>query len=339
MRRLRTQLTLLYAVPFLLSGAALLSIPLLQTRQSVPVGSGLAPQPGMPAAIALDRILAASAVGLAVMAGLAVVLGWLVAGRYLRPLRAITTTAREISASNLHRRLGPTGGNEFDELARTLDDLFARLEGAFDAQRHFVANASHELRTPLTAERALLQVALADPAADLRATCREVLKLGEAQERLIDALLTLASGEQGVQLRESVDLADLARRAVAGHEDAAVTIVTALGAAPTTGDPRLLASLVANLVDNAVLHNVPGGSVEITTSAGGDGRARLTVANTGPVVEVGLIFQPFYRQRARQAGGHGLGLAIVRMIADAHGATLDTRPRDGGGLQIDVSLP
>jgi signal transduction histidine kinase len=338
MRRLRTQLTLLYAVPFLISGAALLSIPVLQIRQTAPVVPGMPPD--LPPPVAVERVLVASVVGLAVMVAIAIVLGYLVAGRYLRPLRTITATAREISASNLHRRLGETGrNNEFDVLARTLDDLFARLEGAFDAQRRFVANASHELRTPLTAERALLQVALADPEADLRTTCHQVLELGAAQERLIDALLTLASGEQGVQLHEPVDLADLVRRAAAGHEDAAVTIETALAPAPTTGDPRLLGILVANLVDNAVLHNVPGGSVEITTSAESGDRAWLTVGNTGPVVEVDYLFQPFHRQRARQGGGHGLGLAIARTIADAHGATIDARPRAGGGLDIDVHLP
>jgi signal transduction histidine kinase len=347
-RRLRTQLTLLYAVPFLLSGAALLSIPILQTSQSEPVMPGLNPGAGVPPHAQLDRILAASAAGLAVMVGVAIVLGWLIAGRFLRPLRTITATARDISASNLHRRLGRTGRrDEFTELAGTLDELFERLEAAFEAQRHFVANASHELRTPLTAERTLLQVALADPDATpetLRAACRDVLALGAAQERLIDALLTLASGEQVITEHESVDLAELARRVLATRGESDIKIDAALAAAPTTGDPRLLESLVANLVDNALRHNAPGGRVEIATSAD-LGRARLTVRNTGPVIppdEVERLFQPFQRlggPRVRHDGGHGLGLAIVRAIAGAHGATLAARPRAGGGLEIEVHMP
>ncbi|MFD0745637.1 HAMP domain-containing protein [Phytohabitans flavus] len=192
---LRTQLTLLYAVPFLAAGALLLSIPFAQVSESRPAGT--APPGGEVVRERLDLTLFAAL--LAALLLLAVVLGWLVAGRFLRPLRTIVATARDISATNLHRRLGDTGRGELAELSRTLDDLFARLEATFESQRRFVANAAHELRTPLTAERTLLQVALADPEATtgaLRAACQEVVALGAAQERLIDALLTLASGEQ-----------------------------------------------------------------------------------------------------------------------------------------------
>ena len=348
-RTLRTQLTLLYAVPFFLSGAALVSIPILQSSQSAPVGKqGFGAPPEVPPVNEYARIVTASAIGLAVMVGVAIVLGWLIAGRFLRPLRTITGTARDISASNLHRRLGRTGGgDEFTELAGTLDALFERLEAAFEAQRHFVANASHELRTPLTAERALLQVALADPDAGceaLRAACREVLALGAAQERLIDALLTLASGEQGVELHEPVDLAELARRVVAARPEGDIKVDAWLAEAPATGDPRLLESLVANLIDNALRHNTPGGTVEVSTSAE-QGQARITVRNTGPVIapaEVERLFQPFQRlggQRVRHDGGHGLGLAIVRAIVRAHGAAIEARARPGGGLEIDVRMP
>jgi len=348
-RRLRTQLTLLYAVPFFLSGAALVSIPILQSSHTAPVGQpGLGPRVEVPAVNEYGRIVTASAIGLAVMVGVAIVLGWLIAGRFLRPLRTITATARDISASNLHRRLGRTGrGDEFTELADTLDALFERLEAAFEAQRNFVANASHELRTPLTAERTLLQVALADPdpgCESLRTACREVLALGAAQERLIDALLTLASGERGVELHEPVDLADLARRVLAAAPDGDITVGTSLATAPATGDPRLLESLVANLIGNALRHNRPGGTVEVATSIE-QGQARITVRNTGPVIapaEVERLFQPFQRlggQRVRHDGGHGLGLAIVRAIARAHGAGIEARARPGGGLDIDVRLP
>ncbi len=344
MPSLRTRLTLLYAVPFLVSGALLLTIPLVGVRSTVPADGRPHPVP-TPTVDVGQRVLVTSVVALAVMVVLSLVLGWLVAGRFLRPLRTITATARYISASNLHLRLNLAGRtNEFTRLAATLDDLFGRLESSFESQRHFVANASHELRTPLTAQRALLQVALADPSStvdSLRETCREVLALGEAQARLIDALLTLATGEQGVERRDPLDLADVAA-AVLGDRDAGdVTVTADLHPAPATGDPKLVEVLVANLVDNCLRHNVPGGRLDVVTSTV-DGQARLTVSNTGPVVppaEVGRLFQPFQRlgrQRVRHGDGYGLGLAIVRAIADAHGARVGGRTRPDGGLDVEV---
>jgi signal transduction histidine kinase len=347
-RTLRAQLTLLYAGPFFVSGVLLLSVPILQTRESVPAGIQNGPGPGMQPGTDTSRILTISAVALAAMVLVSIVLGWLVAGRFLRPLRTITATARDISATNLHRRLGQTGRtDDFAELARTLDDLFERLEAAFASQRHFVANASHELRTPLTAERTLLQVALADQDAtvdSLRAACQDVLALGEAQERLIEALLTLAGGEQGVEQREPFDLAVVARGVLLTRQTEGIEVDSALGAAPAAGDPRLVESLVANLVDNALRHNIPSGRVEIATATV-EGGARITVRNTGPVVppdQVERLFQPFQQlggQRIRHTAGHGLGLAIVRAIAGAHGATLTARSRPEGGLDIEVTFP
>jgi signal transduction histidine kinase len=354
-RKLRTQLMLLYAVPFLASGAILLAIPVLQTSSSEPAfpqNGGPGPGPGPGPDHRLDQVIAASAIALAAMVVISVILGWVVAGRFLRPLRTITAAARDISASNLHRRLGRTGRNdEFNELAETLDDLFARLEAAFASQRHFVANASHELRTPLTAERTLLQVALADPDATadtLRTTCQEVLALGVAQERLIESLLTLASGEQGVERPEPFDLAGIAGNVVrARAEEArrrAIQVDTALAVAPATGDPRLVESLVANLVDNALRHNTPGGHVEIVTWTAA-GQARIAVRNTGTLIppdQVERLFEPFRRlggERLRHAEGHGLGLAIVRAIARAHGAALIPRTRPEGGLDLQVIFP
>jgi signal transduction histidine kinase len=348
-RGLRTQLTLLYAVPFLISGAFLLSIPILQTRESSPVNPVGPPRVAPEQGPDLARLVSVSALGLTVMGLVALVLGWLIAGRFLRPLRAITATARDISARNLHRRLGRTGRNdEFTELAATLDDLFARLEGSFTAQRNFVANASHELRTPLTAQRALLQVALADPGVtvtSLRSVCQDVLELGAAQERLIDALLTLATSEQGVEQRQPFDLASDARAAVAARTEEAgrrgIAVRAELGVAPASGDPSLVESLMANLLDNALRHNVPGGTVELSTATV-DGRATVTVRNTGSVVppaELERLFQPFRRlgaQRLGTSGGHGLGLAIVRAIATAHGATLIPAAPPAGGLVIEV---
>jgi signal transduction histidine kinase len=352
-RTLRTQLTLLYAGPFVLTGAAVLGIAFLGGRSSSPApGQGVNPDPH-PAPAAHDRsVLLFYALSLVAMVVISFVLGRLVAGRFLRPLRTITATARDISATNLHRRLSLSGrGDEFADLAATLDDLFARLQASFDAQRHFVANASHELRTPLTAERTLLQVALADPHATtetLRSACQDVLALGQRQERLIEALLTLASGEQGIERREAFDLAAIAGRVVRARGEEAgrrgVHVETALAPAPAAGDPNLVESLVANLVDNALRHNRTGGHLDVTTTTTG-GWARVTVQNTGPVIppdEVEELFQPFRQlggQRIRHTDGHGLGLAIVRAIAGAHGARLHPRARPDGGLDIDVDFP
>jgi signal transduction histidine kinase len=350
--KLRTRLMLLYAVPFLLSGTVLVAIPLLQTSSTQPVGSGGPPEMVVEAPVH-DRMLAAAAIGLAVMVVVSLVVGWLVAGRFLRPLWTITATARDISATNLDRRLGMgVTGDEFVSLAATLDDLFARLQAAFESQQRFVANAAHELRTPLTAERTLLQVALADPDADvgsLRTACAEVLALGRAQERLIDALLTLATSERGVEQRQPVDLAAIAGEVVAGRHAATggaagVRIDAALAPAVTGGDPRLVEILVANLVDNAVRYNVPGGTVEVTTGTQA-GQARLTVTNTGPVVppgDVERLLEPFQRldgQRIGHPDGHGLGLAIVRAISTAHGALVTVSARPGGGLVAEIWFP
>jgi signal transduction histidine kinase len=290
-------------------------------------------------------LLALAAIAIGVLAA------WWLAGRFLRPLRAMTTAAQEISATNLDRRLSLDGpDDELTELGRTLDGLFGRLQASFESQRQFVANASHELRTPLAGQRTLLQVALADPDADgpaLRSTCEEALQLSSQQERLIDALLTLSTSERGVESWEPVDLAALTQHIVNGrHRDAerhGVQIAASFQSAIATGDPDLVASLVANLLDNAIHHNVADGAVEISTGAA-DGGARLTVINTGDVVpgaEVERLFQPFQRlgdQRVGPNDGHGLGLTIVKAIATSHGADLTARPGPQGGLEIQVTF-
>jgi signal transduction histidine kinase len=355
---LRWRLTLLYAGLFFTSSFALLAIvnvPILTARQTVPAPASQQP-PGAtptvhPSIPNPGLVLVYSGVALAVMVGVSLGLGWLVAGRLLRPLRTITATARRISASSLDERLNINGPEEFRELGETLDDLLGRLEASFESQRHFVANASHELRTPLTAEKTLLQVALADPdasAATLRATCEQLVELSNQQERLIAALLTLASSERGVGQREPFDLADIAGKAVAArHADAerrGIRVDAALAAAPAAGDPRLAESLVANLLDNALRHNVAGGRVEISTARTA-GRAVISVGNTGiliPSDKLGRLFEPFQQlggERIRHTDGHGLGLAIVRAIASAHSAALSARPRPDGGLDVEVGFP
>ena len=346
---LRMQLALLYA-GFLTCGAALLLVPILTIHQSIPEGADGRVIAGIQASTNAQVIRSVAILAGLVMLSLAA--GWLIAGRFLRPLRTITATARDISARNLNRRLGLAGRNdEFKDLGETLDGLFERLEASFESQRHFVANASHELRTPLAAEKTLLQVALADPQATtqtLRETCHQVLALGDQQERLIEALLTLASSERGIEQWEPFDLAGVASRAIEERRHEAerqgLTLETALTAAPATGDPSLAESLVTNLVDNAIRHNVPGGRVTVSTTMT-DGRAVIRISNTGTVIpplELDRLFQPFQRlghERIRHGDGHGLGLAIVRAIAVAHKAAVTAATRPEGGLDIEVSFP
>jgi signal transduction histidine kinase len=303
-------------------------------------------------AVELKQLLTESGMALAITTVVSVGLGWLVAGRVLRKLRTITATARSISASNLHARLALAGpDDELRELGDTFDALLTRLEAAFEAQRRFVANASHELRTPLARQRTLVEVALADPepsVATLRDICTRVLAAGEQQERLIEALLTLARSQRGLDRREAVDLAEitgqvlLARRPEA--ELRAISVTASLGPALALGDARLAERLVANLVDNALRHNAPRGTIEISTATCTD-RAVVSVSNTGPMIpadDVARLFLPFQRSGADRTSvrdGLGLGLSIVAAIAEAHGARLQAHALPGGGLAVQAGFP
>jgi signal transduction histidine kinase len=302
----------------------------------------------------LDTLLGNSALALAAMTVAAVGIGWVTAGRVLRPLRTITWAARSISASSLHRRLALAGpDDEMKELGDTIDGLLGRLEAAFDAQRQFVANASHELRTPLARQRTLVEVALAEPdqtVDGLRATCERVLAAGEQQERLIEALLTLARSQRGLDRWEQVDLAAVvadvvdARRPEAAAQDLQVEVTADTAAVMVLGDAGLAERLAANLLDNAIRHNVPGGWISVRVGIAG-GQPVLRVANTGPVIppgEVSRLMTPFQRLgagRGKRRDGHGLGLSIVSAIAAAHGAGLRADPMSGGGLAALVTFP
>jgi signal transduction histidine kinase len=382
---LRLRLAMLYGSLFLASGAALLTITYILVAhqytgkffvvagQSLSTSTGAGGQSGFEtqtepgplldpetlaaqararSSAALHQLRIQSGVALAIMAVISICLGWLIAGRALRPLRAITSAAREISASDLHRRLALDGpDDEIHQLGTTFNGLLERLEASFAAQRQFVANASHELRTPLTLERTLVEVALANPEATvdtLRATCERVLAASEQQERLIEALLTLSRSQRGLDHHEAFDLADVTCEITGGRaleaERRDVRINAALSRAQTSGDPRLGERLIANLVDNAIRHNVPGGRVEVTTTTVA-GNAVLTVVNTGPPVpdaEIGRLLQPFERladDRAGDSEGLGLGLSIAQAIASAHEAVLTVRARRDGGLAIEVRFP
>ena len=390
-RSIRLRLTVLYGGLFLASGAALLAITYVLVRNRIPVvasasgvisgvggtqakgdcffstgGSSvtLAPPSSCFAygqsllagqrAVELSQLLTDTGIALAIMTVVSAVLGWLVAGRVLRPLRTITAAARYISASSLNARLAMTGpDDELKELGDTFDGLLGRLEAAFGAQRQFVANASHELRTPLARQRAVAEVALADPqptVASLRGACERVLAAGDQQERLIEALLTLARSERGLDRQERLDLGNVVGAVVAARHDEArsrgVALKTDLGAAPALGDSRLAERLVANLVDNAIRHNGAAGTAWVSTGTDA-GHAIVSVTNTGPMVppdQVDRLFQPFQRLRTERAAprdgdGIGLGLPIVVAIAAAHGAWVRARPQPCGGLSIAVRFP
>lgn len=357
-RTARLRLTLLYAALFLLLGTAVVAAILLLARgnsSSVATASP-ASLPGTAAGVHagavqqhsqdVNRLAVVALLALGCAAVGAVVLAWFASGRVLRPLRHMAATAQTISAGNLHERLALRGpDDEIKQLGDTLDELLSRLEASFEAQRRFVANASHELRTPLTVERALLQVALADPntsAEKLRATCEELLVSGRESERLIEALLTLASSERGLEQREPLDLAALAARAL---DRRGLQIErSGLRPAPTSGDPALVERLIANLLDNAMQHNDDRGEVMVRTAQEG-GRSLIWVTNSGPVIpveDIDRLFEPFERladgRGAAADGHHGLGLSIVRAIALAHGATITADPLAGGGLAVIVSF-
>lgn len=298
------------------------------------------------------EFLIGSCIILVVLTAVTVLLGWLAAGRVLRPLRVMTTTTQEISERNLHERLALAGpDDELKDLGDTIDGLLARLEMAFDSQRRFIANASHELRTPLMLSQTLLQVALANPDItldSLRVTCQEVVDAGKDQAQLIDALLTLARSQRGLEQREPVDLRAVVTGALNAHEASAAAkrlqVDATLDDASVPGDARLIHRLVSNLIDNAIRYNRTGGRVEITLATTATGTA-LTVTNTGPPVaadQVSRLLEPFQRagpDKAPSPNGLGLGLTIVADIAEAHGASLAVRPRPEGGLTVAVSFP
>lgn len=299
----------------------------------------------------MQQLLIGSGIALGGMAVLAIGFGWFMAGRVLRPLRTMTTTARSISASNLHRRIPLDGPNdELTELGSTFNDLLARLEQSFEAQRQFIANASHELRTPLARQRAVAEVALRDPdatIATLRDAHERVVVAGEQQERLIEALLVLARSERGLETRGPFDLADatavVLESRTADIERQGLTMHAHLDSAVTWGDARLAERVVANLVDNARRYNVASGSIDVTTAVV-DGSATLRVSNSGPLVspdDVPHLTEPFRRAGTQrmQSEGLGLGLSIVQAIVAAHGGSLHVAARKGGGLDAAVAFP
>ena len=301
------------------------------------------------------QLLIASGIALAVMAGASLVIGWFVAGRFLKPLRTITATTREISATSLHeRRLNLSGpDDELKELADTFDQLLDRLERSFAFERQFVANASHELRTPLAGMRTSLEVAMAKPGPlppHILTLADRLARELDHVDRLLESFLTLAHSQQGPPGDEStVSLAGLARLAIQQPADtiSAMDLDVEQQQGPdawVTGSETLLSRLVENVINNAIGHNQPGGWVRVTTEVRVN-RAYLVVENGGPVLhpdQVKELARPFQRIGAERTGsdsGSGLGLAIVSSIIEVYGGTLDLQARADGGLRVAISLP
>jgi two-component system, OmpR family, sensor histidine kinase VanS len=378
-RTVRLRLTLLYGGMFLVSGLALLATTYLLFRGNtgvdliVPTGTshgsaspghnGSLPNPEAlrevvqryEQAVArnthgLHQGLIQSGIALAIMTVVSIALGWLVAGRVLRPLRTITATARQISERNLNERLALSGPrDELKDLADTVDGLLARLEAHVAEQQRFAANASHELRTPLALTQTLLDVARNDPK---RGDDELVDRLHVVNTRAIDlteALLLLSRADQRSFSRDPVDLSLIAEEAMEAllplAEKHRVGIETSGDMTPTTGSHALLLQMTTNLVHNAIVHNLrEHGTVWVTTSVHPE-TVVLSVENTGQPLTprlVSTLAEPFQRGTQRTRADHagvGLGLAIVDSIAQAHDGALTLTPRAVGGLCATVRLP
>jgi signal transduction histidine kinase len=296
--------------------------------------------------VTLSHLLQYSLITLGVVIAVAAILGWLAAGRALRPVHRITAAARAATEHNLSARVALHGPrDELRELAETFDEMLARLQAAFESQRRFIANASHELRTPLAVMRATVDVVVDNPDStpgDLRGMAGDIRTAVDHAEHLIGALLILARNERGLTIHEQVDLATIAEDVLDGAGLRDRRVHATLEPAVICGDPVLVERLVANLVDNAVRYNTPAGDIWVSTRTVA-GNRQLTVANTGAAIspaDAARVFQPFERLTDRAFHeGFGLGLTIVASIAALHGGTASARPRDDGGLSITVALP
>lgn len=388
-RTVRSRMTLLYGALFLMSGTVLLAIAsgVVTARSTTRVAGSQAaaqqnvagtqgPPAGQSALANADKrirqlqaqlaaaqhsqpsigheLLVGSLIALAVMAAASAVLGWLIAGHALRPLRTITATVRRISEDNLHERLAFDGPrDELKDLADTFDGLLERLETAFSAQRRFVANASHELRTPLTTIRAALDVAMAKPDPPPPQTVALAARLrGELDriDELLEGLLLLARAQHGALPAGEIVMLDEAVAAAVTARAPAIAVASltlrqdGASGATVVGSQALLRRMVDNVVDNAIIHNRPAGWITVGTRAG-PRSACIVVENGGPMLdqdEVDQLAQPFRRlgaDRISAERGSGLGLSIVAATVAAHGGKLDLRARPAGGLRVTIELP
>jgi signal transduction histidine kinase len=365
-RTFQVRLALSYWGLFVASGAVLLAVTValwqgVAVTHVHPAGAGRgAPAAGHPAGHGvllgsdLGPLLAVAGIALALMAVVSIACGWLVAGRLLGPVRAITAAARRISATSLHERINLAGpDDDLKELADTFDGLLARLERSFVFERRFVANASHELRTPLTTMRVWLDVAQAKPGPQppqLVSLAGRLRRELDHVDALLESFLTLARTQQGPAADQStVSLAGIATGALESRAGAIADLRLSVdrGKCPDVwvrGSATLLARMVENVIDNAIRHNEAGGWIRVSTESGGS-VARIVVENGGALLshdDVSHLGQPFQRPGAERTGsdrGTGLGLSIVDSIATVHGGRLGLSARAGGGLRVVITLP
>ncbi|KAF4408021.1 sensor histidine kinase [Streptomyces lycii] len=347
----RLKLTLSYAGFLAVAGALLLAVVWVFLLRYVPDNPkgllGIAPNRYL-----LVRIFApAAAVAMLGLLVFGLVGGWILAGRMLAPLTQVTDAARMAGDGSLSHRIRMTGRrDEFRELADTFDAMLEQLESHVAEHQRFAANASHELRTPLAISRTLLDVAREDPGRDREEFVERLRAVNTRAIDLTEALLLLSRSDRGNFARESVDLSLIAEEAAETllplAEQRRITLDVTGGPTRTSGSAELLLRMVTNLVQNAIVHNIPaGGTVVVHTEARGD-TSVLRVENTGcplPAEMVPTLTEPFRRgtERVRtdEHAGAGLGLAIVRSVVHAHDGTLGLAPRPAGGLRVTVRLP
>jgi two-component system sensor histidine kinase VanS len=349
----RFKLTLSYAGFLTLAGALLLGAVWLFLLRYVPTRALiLTPIHGpFPVQSNLLRIFAPRvAAVLALLLGVGLLGGWLLAGRMLAPLSQITAATRSAATGSLSHRIGlPGRRDEFRELADAFDAMLARLEAHSAEQRRFAANASHELRTPMSITQTLLEVARNDPDNDRAGLIERLQVVNTRAINLIEALLLLSRADERSFVREPVDMSLTAEQAtetlLSLAERRGVTLEASGEQAQAAGSEALLLQLATNLVHNAIVHNVPGtGKVWVRTSAQSD-TVTLVVENTGDQISpqsVSTLIEPFQRRTERVHRGNegvGLGLTIVNSIARAHCGRLTLSPRTGGGLRVIVQLP
>ena len=300
----------------------------------------------------LGAILRSAVGALLLLAVVSGTVGWVLAGRMLRPLSSMNAAAKRAASGDLSQRLALSGPrDEIHDLADTFDTMLASLERSFSVHRRFAANASHELRTPLATTQTMIDVVLSDPdasAEDLRRVLTRVLETNRANRETIDALLDLADAQSGKLAHEDVDMEATVRDAlgiiapeVAEYD---LHVSTHLLPARVPGDPVLLRQSVSNLLRNAARYNTEGGRITVDMTRLIDG-LRLTIRNDGPLVaaeSVESLREPFVRGEGRgrtRGSGHGLGLAIVTAVATAHGGSLRLSANPAGGLTAVLELP
>ncbi|MEO6085820.1 MAG: ATP-binding protein [Umezawaea sp.] len=374
----RSRLTLLYTGLVLAAGVVLTALTYLLMRENLrhrkvvilrtdsPGGTApLPPEVTSPAGLSeqvrdetLVALLVQAGIALAVGTVLAALFGWLVAGRILRPIRAISATAQRLSAENLSDRVPVRPPeDELAALAATVNGMLDRIQRgvterdrALDGQRLFTANAAHELRTPLATMRTAIDVTLdGEPTrAELLAMAEDVRAAVDDSRSTLDGLLALARSHAGVTGPRPVDLAAVAREVLAGVTGqlagSNLVVWQELRAAPVLGDPVLLARMTANLLGNAIRYNCAGGRIAVSTGSSA-GCAFLRVVNTGQAVPAGRVdrlLEPFVRGeggRASADGGAGLGLSIVRAVVLAHLGEITAAANPDGGLDMTVRIP